>query len=110
MSGGGGGGYSRGGREQYTPPQCEDISFDAQLTSPNPALVPGLRVAEVLDVSVATTGGRRVVQVTKGGQLLGGLVGPDASRIRDCMDNGHQYKATVLNVNSGQVLVRVEHV
>lgn len=110
MSGGGGGGYSRGSREGYNAPRCEDVLFDAQLTSPSPTLVPGLSVGEVLDVSVATTGGRRVVQVTKVGQLVGGLVGPDASRVRDCIDNGHQYKATVLSINSGQVLVRVEHV
>lgn len=110
MTGGAGRGYSRGGGREYTPPKCEDITFDAQLTSPNPAVVPTLRVGEVLDVSVQTTSGRRVVQVTKNGQFVGGLVGPDASRIRNCIDQGHQYKGNVLSVNGGQVRVRVEHV
>lgn len=112
MSGGGGGSSrgSRQSRERYNPPKCEDVSFDAQLTSPDPALAPGLRVGEVLDVSVATASGRRVVQVTKAGQRVGGLAGTDASRVRECIDNGHQYKATVQSVNSGQVVVRVEHV
>ena len=107
MSGSGGGGGG-GGPDTYS--QCDSLRFDAQLTSPQPLVVATLNVGEVLDIAVATMKGQVVVQVLKGGQLAGGLTGPDATRLRNCMDDGHQYKATVLSVNGGQVRVRVEHV
>jgi hypothetical protein len=108
MSGSGGGGGGGGaGRDDA---RCDTLKFETQLTSPQPAVVATLRVGEALDVAVVLMKGTVVVQVQKGGQAAGGLTGPDATRLRNCMDQGHQYKATVLNVNGGQVRVSVEHV
>ena len=104
-SGGGGGGGGGGGT---TP--CESLKFDAQLTSPQPAIVATLKVGEVLTIVVATMKGTVVVQVLKGSSIAGGLAGPDASRLRNCIDDGHQYEATVISVIGGQVRVHVEHV
>jgi len=106
MSGGGGGGG--GGESSSTP--CETLRFDAQLTSPQPAVVQSLKNGEVLAVDVANMKGQLVVQVRKkSGQIAGGLTGPDASRLRQCIEQGHMYKATVLTINGGQVRVRIEH-
>lgn len=107
MSGSGGGGGG-GGNGNDSP--CETLRFDAQLTSPQAAVVAILKVDELLDIGVATMSGQRVVQVSRSGKVAGGLTGPDATRLRQCADEGHDFKAKVLSINGGQVRVRVEHV
>lgn len=105
MSGSGGG--SRSSFDNDLP--CDNLRFEAQLTSPQPAVVTTLGVAEVLDIVINTMNGQVVVQILRNGQLVGGLAGPDATRLRNCMEQGHQYKVTVRSVNGGQVRVLVEH-
>lgn len=109
MSGSSGGGGSGGGRGDVDPP-CDKLQFEAQLTSPQPAVVETLKVRDVLVIAVAIMKGQVVVQALKNGELAGGLAGPDATRLRNCMDQGHQYTATVRAINGGQVRVLVEHI
>lgn len=106
MSGGGGGGGGYGSASDAV--SCELLRFEAQLTSPKPAIVATVVVHEVLDIDVSVSGGVSVVQVLKGGLVVGGLTGPDASRLRTCIQEGHGYGAKVLSINGGQVRVRVE--
>lgn len=105
MSGGGGGG---GG--ERTPSPCDRLRFEAQLTSPQAAVVATLSLNDVLDIGLANLKGQTVVQILKNGSVAGGLTGPDAARLRACLDEGHNYVATVLSINGGQVRVRVTHV
>lgn len=106
MSGSSGGG---GGSYDYESP-CDKLRFEAQLTSPQPAVVATLVVPDVLDIKVVTMKGLVVVQVHKHGQVVGGLAGPDATRLRNCIEQGHQYKATIRSINGGQVRILVEHI
>lgn len=108
MSGSGGGGG--GGGYDPHPSQCETLKFDAQLVSTQPAVVSSVKIGDVLDVATATLKGQTIVQVLKNGQVVGGLTGLDANRLRQCIEDGHNYKATVLTVNGGQVRVGIEHV
>ena len=109
MSGsGGGGGGGGGGQDDESP--CDKLQFEAQLTSPKPAVVATLAVGDVLDISVVNMKGQVVVQVLKNGQVAGGLAGPDATRRRNCIEQDHEYEATVRAISGGQVRVRVEHV
>lgn len=103
-SGGGGG----GGGGVYDDAPCERVRFEAQITSPQAPVVATIAVGDALDVVTATMQGVLVVQVLKGGRVAGGLAGPDASRIRNCMEQGYSYRAVVLTVLGGQVRVRVE--
>lgn len=105
MSGSSGG--SGGGHDYESP--CDKLRFEAQLTSPQPAVVAKLDVGDVLDIEVVNMKGQVVVRILKKGQATGGLAGPDATRLRNCIDQGHQYKATVRAINGGQVRVVVEH-
>lgn len=107
MSGSSGGG---GGGGDPHPPRCDTLQFDAQLVSTQAAVVATLKVGDVLDVSLSVYKGQSVVQVMHQGQVVGSLTGPDANQLRKCIEDGHQYKATVLIINGGQVRVRVEHV
>ena len=106
MSGSSGGGGFRG---QDVEIACEVLGFEAQITSPQPAVVANLEPGEVLDIIVARMRDQVVVQVHRAGELVGGLTGPDAGRLRSCVNEGHRYNATVIRVNAGQVRVRVDH-
>lgn len=107
MSGsGGGGGGGVGGVYDDVP--CGRVRFEAQITSPQAAVVAMISPGEVLDVVIATMQNVLVVQVLKNGQVAGGLAGPDASRLRNCMEQGYSYRAAVVSVLGGQVRVRVE--
>lgn len=105
MSGSGG----SGGGSIDNVAQCDLLKFEAQLTSPRPDIVKTLRVGDVLVIDTANMNGQVVVQVLKDGQPAGGLAGPDATRLRSCMAEGHGYQATVRIINGGQVRVFVEH-
>lgn len=107
MSGSGGGGGG-GGYDNESP--CDSLKFEAQLTSPQPLIVATLAVGDDLEIAVVTMKGQVVVQVLKNGQVAGGLAGPDATRLRSCIEQGHNYKATVRSINGGQVRVLVEHI
>ena len=108
MSGSGGGGGGGGGGSE--PSACETLRFDAQLVSTQPGVVATLKVGDVLDVALSVLKGQSIVQVLKSGQVAGGLTGLDANRLRVCIEEGHDFIATVLTVNGGQVRVRIEHV
>lgn len=107
MSGGGGGG---GGDPDPPVSPCDRLRFEAQLSSPQPAVVATIQVGDILQIVVATLKGTLVVQVLKDGQPAGGLTGPQAAQLRNCIDQGHNYQATVRIVNGGQVRVIVEHI
>jgi len=107
MSGSGsGGGGSGPDRDDWS---CATLRFEALIASPQPAVVANLAVGEVLLIATATMNGQTVVQVLKGPQLVGGLAGPEANRLRNCIEQGHEYEATVRSINAGQVRVLVEH-
>lgn len=101
------GGSSSGASRTADESSCER-RFDAQLTSPQPAVVATTNVGDKLDIVINRSQNVVVVQVLKNGQIAGGLAGPDASRLRNCMDQGYTYTATVQQVLGGQVRVRVE--
>ncbi len=109
MSGRGEGSGGGGGAPDDPNATCDKLKFEAQLTSPQPAVVKTLALGEVLDVQLVNMNGTLVIQVQKAGQPVGGLVGPDATRLRNCIGNGHLYVATVKTLNGGQVRVQVAH-
>lgn len=107
MSGGGGGGGG-GVVSDDVPVQCDKVRFEAQLSSPQPTVVGLLKPNEVLDIAVVSMKGQIVVQVLRGQAVVGGLAGPDATRLRNCIERGFTYQATVRSINGGQVRVFVE--
>lgn len=106
MSGSSGSGYSGGPDSEVS---CDALGFEAQLTSPRAAAVAQIGAGTVLDIEVVQMSGQVVVQVLHQGLLVGGLTGPDATRLRACIEAGHEYEAVVRAINGGQVRVRVAH-
>ncbi|MCW5660095.1 MAG: hypothetical protein KIT60_20525 [Burkholderiaceae bacterium] len=108
MSGSSGGGGGGGGVAD-TQASCSDLKFSILVSSPKPAAVAALKVGDVLDIDVVQLGAQVVVRVLKNGTLVGGLAGPEATRLRNCIADGHDYQAEVLSITSGQVRVEVTH-
>jgi hypothetical protein len=96
-----------GGHEPPTL-SCEDLEFDTQLTSPKLDVVTQLSKGSILKVSTQVTGGKSRVVATYKGAEAGGIGSSDLKQLRECIDGGTRYSATVLSINSGQVKVHVE--
>lgn len=88
---------------------CESLKLSVQLVSPQPAVVTTLQVNEVLLVDLVSMKGQYVIQVVKNGEAVGGLPSGESASLRNCIKQGHKYKATVLSVSQGQVKVFIEH-
>lgn len=105
MSGSGGGG---GGGSDTPVLACEDLVIKAQIASPKAAVVSKLGIGDVLAVKVQTIGGTAVVVLLSKSKLAGGLAAPNLSRLRECIEGGTTYQATVTAVSGAQINVTVE--
>lgn len=101
-SGGGGGGYSGGGHID-----CRELVINTQLSSPKADVVMLLAEGTELDVALAVLNGTSVVVVRLRDQVAGGLAAPETARLRQCLEQGVTFGATVLHISGGQVRVRV---
>lgn len=88
---------------------CEALQFDTQLASPKAPVVGQLNVGDILDIAFATTGNQVVMALWNGAEA-GSIVHSHLTQLRNCMTQGEQYQARVLQVSGGQVRLRVYHV
>lgn len=107
MSGSGGGG---GGGFVPRQQDCASLAFDTQLSSPRAAIVAGIIVGQVLELVTQVMSGTTVVLALSQGQVAGGLASPLVQRLRECIESGTLFNATVLSISGGQVRVRVRAV
>jgi len=101
------GGSGSGG---YDPPRpassCERLGFQAAVNSPQKDVLSVLDVGDVLDVVPSAPGPG--VSVEYNGRIAGSLTGSHIAQLVTCMQSGFEYKATVVKLNGGQCVVRVE--
>ncbi|MDS0786829.1 hypothetical protein OSB94_01845 [Proteus vulgaris] len=86
---------------------CENIRFTAQLSSPNPTVISQLIVGDIMDIQQTSQHGLSLTVAVFNGQVAGGIASPQIQRIRECIDLGTQYIAEVIQINGGQVMVKV---
>lgn len=94
----------------HEPPNtsCEELEFDTQLTSPKLDVVEQLKKGIVLKIGIQVVGGKSRVVATHKGAEAGGIGSSDLRQLRECIEGGTRYTATVLSINSGQVKVHVK--
>lgn len=98
--GGGGGG---GGDDPCA------ISQDAPINSPNPPVVVGLAIGDVLDVVLTGTAPRQVLELhTSARTIAGSLTHRGHLAIVRCIEDGNAYRAEVIQKSGGAVVVRIE--
>lgn len=105
MSGSGSGGYGGGFDRPFT--GCENLDIRTRVASPNPAVIPKLRVGALLEVQLAQQNGMRVVVLVFNGERVGGVAAPELPKLRECMERGTQYVARVTDIAGAQVGVRI---
>lgn len=120
MSGGG------GGRDDYTPPKIPNrpgaggsggaggtgvdpcaIFQQAPLNSPRPSVVATLNVGDSLDVVLNLGGPRPILEVHAPAGVAGALTHTGHMRIVECIQNGHQYIAEVVNRSGAAITLQV---
>lgn len=105
MSGSGGGGG--GGYIQDFEVTCDRLTLEVQLGSPQQAVIDQIEIGATLEVAVQLVGTSMVVVVLHRGQVAGGIAHSSIQRLRECINEGTVYVATVLSKNGGQVRVRI---
>ena len=104
-SGSGGGGGGGGGDDPCA------ITQNAPINSPNPLVVPGLSIGDILEVRLTGTSPRSVLEVrTSLGQLAGSLTHVGHLSLIRCIQAGNNYQAEVIQRIGGAVVVRIERV
>lgn len=106
-SGGAGGGGGVGGAAGSDP--CNLLINNVTLHSPNSDYVSTLSLGAVLLVRLGGPNNRTFEVHTSEGYRVGSLIGLSlAAQLLACMQAGHEYIATVTNINSGVIIVRIE--
>jgi hypothetical protein len=108
---GGDGGHEIGGGGVGSGPSssCDTLGFDAALSSPDPAVVSKLKVDWILRIESRAAGGTKVAVAVIDGRVVGTLTSPEAIRLIDCMDEGHTYYASILEIKGGLCRIRIRH-
>ena len=100
---------SGGGSSTWDTPisSCDRLVIETQLSSPQPGVVATLRVGDVLEVALQQSGAVAVVVVLQNGVMAGGIAATSLTQLRECIEGGTMYGATVISVNGGQIRVRI---
>lgn len=99
-SGGFGGGGSGGGMD------CGSLSFDTFIASPTPEALQ-LNKDDILCLSLEYQKNMALVLVKQNTVTMGGIASSYLTQLRECMENGNNYSARVISVDSGKVKIFV---
>jgi hypothetical protein len=106
MSGSGSsGGFGSGGNGGHI--DCSKFSFETHINSPDPTEVAKLSVGDILEIVLAIRGTVEVVQVLNGSNVVGGIV-DRAPSLKQCLDKGFKFTATVRSISGAAVKIYVE--
>lgn len=98
-----------GGSSTWDAPisSCDRLVIETQLSSPQPGVVATLQVGDVLEVALQQSGAVAVVVALRNGVIAGGIAATSLNQLRECIEGGTIYEATVISVNGGQIRVRI---
>lgn len=105
MSGSGGGSFFGGNSPSF---DCNLLSIRTQLASPDPAVILTLSRDEILDVVLVSSTGP-IQLVTNSGQIAGAVLPTVISQLIQCISDGHEYIAKVLEIRGGNCQVLIIH-
>lgn len=103
-TGGGAGGTGPGDSADF----CLSVHEDVRLESPDPAVLPTLKVGQVLDLQT-NNGKAPITAVTSSGDTAGAIVPSSLASLLKCMGLGHGYVAKILSIKGGLCIVRITH-
>lgn len=108
MSGSGGG--FGGGASDDAQTACERLIIETAISSPKEPVIKNLSVNDVLQVELEQAGTTSVVVLTYRDEKAGGITHAQTNRLRECIQAGTKYIATVISKSDGQVRIRIKPV
>jgi hypothetical protein len=106
MSGSGGG--FGGGAGDDAPIACERLIIETAISSPKEPVIRKVEAGYILQVGLEQVGATSVVVLTYEGEVAGGITHAQTNRLRECIQTGTKYTATVISKSDGQVRVRIK--
>lgn len=86
-------------------PDCSEISFQTNLSSPDPDILEEVSNGDILSVSLTSDSGPLVAVHEKG--TVGSISHYLFKDIKDCIEAGHTFEAKVLSISSGNCQISV---
>ena len=84
--------------------ECATLAQQTVLNSPNQAVLQVLQKGDILDVVVRkTASGTVVVEALHNGQVAGAITSSIIQRLAECVEQGHDYVAEVIDDVQGGV-------
>lgn len=108
MSGSGGG--FGGGMSEDAPIACDRLIIETAISSPKEDVIKNLSINSILQVELEQLGTTSVVVLIYQGGKAGGITHSQTNRLRECIQTGTKYTATVISKSDGQVRVRIKPV
>ncbi len=87
---------------------CETLTQTLPLNSPNSNVLRRLNRGDRLDVASRQLNGSVIVEALYQGQVAGTITSTIFQRIAECIEQGYEYVAVVLEVNGGACKVKVQ--
>ncbi|WP_125911843.1 hypothetical protein [Kiloniella majae] len=86
---------------------CGNYSFETHINSPVLGEVNKLNLGDTLQVDLSVMNSIEVVRILNKGNVVGGIVG-QAHNLKQCLDQGYNFKATVRSISGAAVKIFVE--
>jgi len=102
MSGSGGG----GGTPIIDFQSCEDLVITVQLSSPKENVISRLEDGDILTIGFMPDSATTVYAFYEG-EVAGGIAASSIRRLRECLLSGTKYQGKVLEINQGQVRIKI---
>lgn len=90
------------------PVSCERLTINTPIASPKEQVIAQLTPGDVLSVELEQQAGTSVIALTFNGLKAGGIASAQTTQLRQCIENGTRYEATVLTKNDAHVQVRIK--
>lgn len=105
MSGSGGGGNGGGGNPAK---DCQTLSINTHLSSPDPVVIAKLKPGDILEIVLTPPRGP-VQAITSAGEIAGAILNMDIDSLIQCISDGHDYHAKVLDIKGGNCQILIKH-
>jgi hypothetical protein len=111
MSGnnGGGGGGDSGGGGGIPSFDCDTVSIQTNISSPDPTVLATLSKGDFLNIELRTATGP-LIAITAALNILGSVFTTRPAELINCINNGHRYHARILKIAGGDCQILITHI
>ncbi len=87
---------------------CTTLVIRTKLASPVRQVVDEINIGDLLNVVLSPPSGP-VSIVTQGGKTAGAILPMDLNALIECISDGHEYVAKVIEINMGNCEILIKH-